>query len=63
MVCKKCGAVLDEDSMFCISCGSKIEEETEQAMPVCDPVPSAPTTPVVTEEKAKVKKSAVHCAN
>lgn len=57
MVCKKCGAVLDEDSMFCISCGSKIEEETEQAMPVCDPAPSAPTTPVVTEEKAKVKKS------
>ena len=39
----------------CNAC--QIEEETEQAMPVCDPVPSAPTTPVVTEEKAKVKKS------
>ena len=37
----------------CNAC--QIEEETEQAMPVCDPVPSAPTTPVVTEEKAKVK--------
>lgn len=59
MVCKKCGAVLDEDSMFCISCGAKIEEETEQAIPVCDPVHPVPTAPVATEEKAKKSKEKI----
>lgn len=38
MVCKNCGVHLDDDAMFCVNCGTKVEVEAEQAAPVQEPV-------------------------
>lgn len=34
-ICRVCGAVLPPDSMFCVSCGSKIEEQQESVTKKC----------------------------
>lgn len=47
MECKKCGVHLDDDAMFCVNCGTKVEApvEAEQAAPVQEPVTTPATQP------------------
>ena len=45
MVCKKCGATLNEDVRFCTQCGAKVEAD--------EPVVAAEETPVTTEAPVK----------
>lgn len=37
MRCRKCGAVLEEDQLFCVNCGAKVENE-EEPVQVSSPV-------------------------
>lgn len=41
MICKNCGAVIDEDSRFCGICSAPVTEEKEEASPFASkPIPA-----------------------
>ena len=50
MVCKKCGATLNEGVRFCTQCGAKVEAD--------EPVAAAEETPVTTEAPVKAPEPA-----
>ena len=54
MKCPKCGAILEEDSKFCVSCGAHLGsvEETEHAH----------QNPVVTESSISQQSAVIHDA-
>ena len=57
MECKKCGAVLEEDSVFCTNCGARVEDDSEQAAPVQEVVVTEVDTTPQKVEKSKPKVS------
>ncbi len=58
MNCPKCGAVLEEDSVFCVSCGTNLKEFAEMSSNSVDPVASGDKQ-VPTETRDSAKKKAV----
>lgn len=62
MVCKNCGTQLDQDSMFCTTCGAKVEKEVFQPAPAAQPFVAPPVyapipTPIPQKPKAKLNLS------
>lgn len=52
MVCPKCSAILEEDSKFCVSCGTNLDEVSEDA-----PITPGLATSVNDLDQQETKKS------
>ena len=54
MKCKNCGAPLDEDAVFCVSCGAKVEAQPASSNPVFGfsaPEKETPASPETEKKK------------
>lgn len=69
MNCKKCGAMLQDDDIFCQNCGSKIEKEeiqgknTEEIKEKSEPKPAAAETPAKNTSEPKSVSAAPEFEN
>jgi len=64
MTCKQCGTTLDEDMLFCIQCGAKVEPPTPADPPSPpdtpfssdSPEPSTPPNPSESSKQPKIRR-------